>query len=61
MWHKIIIIIIIIIMPSTQYVNHHPVPLSRNLGALTFWKPLDLSRPVIGLIYLFTQYVKYHI
>jgi len=25
---------------------HHPVPLSRNLGALTSWNPLGLSRPV---------------
>jgi len=28
------------------------VPLSRNLGALTSWNPLGLSRPVMGLIYL---------
>jgi len=33
---------------------HHPVPLSRNLGTLTSWNPLGLSRPVMGLIYLFT-------
>jgi len=33
---------------------HHPVPLSRNLGALTSWNPLGLSRHVIGLIYFFT-------
>ena len=32
---------------------HHPVPLSRNLGALTSWNPLGLSRPVTGLLYLF--------
>jgi len=32
---------------------HHPVPLSRNLGALTSWNPLGLSRPVMGLLYLF--------
>ena len=31
---------------------HHPVPLSRNLGALTSWNPLGVSRPVIGLLYL---------
>jgi len=31
---------------------HHPVPLSRNLGTLTFWNPLGLSRPVMGLLYL---------
>jgi predicted transcriptional regulator len=32
---------------------HHPVPLSRNLGTLTSWKPLGLSRPVMGLLYLY--------
>ena len=32
---------------------HHPVPLSRNLRALTSWNPLGLSRPVMGLIYLY--------
>jgi len=32
---------------------HHPVPLSRNLGALTSWNPLGLSRPVMGLLYLY--------
>ena len=32
---------------------HHPVPLSRNLGNLTSWNPLGLSRPVMGLLYLF--------
>jgi len=31
---------------------HHPVPLSRNLGNLTSWNPLGLSRSVMGLIYL---------
>ena len=29
---------------------HHPVPLSRNLGTLTSWNPLGLSRPVMGLL-----------
>ena len=29
------------------------MPLSRNLGALTSWNPLGLSRPVMGLFYLF--------
>jgi len=28
------------------------VPLSRNLGTLTSWNPLGLSRPVMGLLYL---------
>ena len=32
---------------------HHPVPLSRNLGALTSWNPLGLSRSVMGLLYLY--------
>ena len=32
---------------------HYSVPLSRNLGALTSWNPLGLSRPVMGLIYLY--------
>ena len=32
---------------------HHHVPLSRNLGALTSWNPLGLSRPVMGLLYLY--------
>jgi len=31
---------------------NHPVPLSQNLGALTSWNPLGLSRPVMGLLYL---------
>jgi len=31
---------------------HHPVPLSRNLGTLTSWNPLGLSRPVMELLYL---------
>ena len=31
----------------------HPVPLSRNLGTLTSWKPLGHSRPVMGLLYLY--------
>ena len=31
----------------------YPVPLSRNLGALTSWNPLGLSRPVMGLLYLY--------
>ena len=32
---------------------HHPVLLSQNLGALTSWNPLGLSRPVMGLLYLY--------
>ena len=35
---------------------HHPVPLSRNLGTLTSWNPLGLSRPVMGLLYLYRLY-----
>ena len=38
-------------MRLTTY--HHPVPLSRNLGVLTSLNPLGLSRPVMGLLYLF--------
>jgi len=30
--------------------HHHPVLLSHNLGALTSWNPLGLSRPVMGLL-----------
>ena len=29
---------------------HHPVPLSLNLGTLTYWNTLGHSRPVTGLI-----------
>ena len=29
------------------------MPLSRNLETLTSWKPLDLSRSVMGLLYLY--------
>ena len=35
---------------------HHPVPVSRNLETLTSWNPLGLSRPVMGLLYLFFPY-----
>ena len=31
---------------------HHPVPLSRNLGTLTFRKPVGPSGPVTGLLRL---------
>jgi len=36
---------------------HHPVPLSRNLGTLTSWNPLGLSRPVMGLLYVQMYYI----
>ena len=42
---------------------HHPVPLSRNLGTLTFWNPLGHSRPVTGLLLLMdtnTTFVSCH-
>ena len=39
-------------MHKADNLNHHPVPLSRNLGTLTFWNPLGHSRPVTGLLYL---------
>ena len=35
---------------------HHPVPLSRNLGTFSSWNPLGHSRPVTGLLYLFTVF-----
>ena len=31
---------------------HNPVPLSQNLGELTTWNPLGMSRPVMGLLYI---------
>ena len=34
---------------------HYPVPLSRNLGNLTSWNPLGLSRPVMGLLLHFMK------
>jgi len=39
---------------------HHPVPLSRNLGALTSWNPLGLIRPVMGLIYLLHCHINWN-
>jgi len=39
----------------------HSVPLSRNLGALTFWNPLGTSRPVMGLIFfIFFTYLRHY-
>jgi hypothetical protein len=32
---------------------HLHVPMSRNLGVLTSWNPLDLFRPVIGQLYFY--------
>ena len=37
------------------------MPLSRNLGTLTFWNPLGHSRPVTGLIYLYLLPQNIHI
>ena len=34
---------------------HHSVPLSRNLRTLTSWNTLGLSRPVMGLLYLYLR------
>ena len=34
---------------------HHPVPLTWNLGALTFWKPLGPSGTEMGLNYLWKK------
>jgi len=39
-----------------DYYYHYPVPLSRNLGTLTFWNPLDNSRPVNWSVLPFTSY-----
>jgi hypothetical protein len=39
---------------------HHPVPLLRNLGTLTSWDPLGLSRPVTGLLYYLVTYIWQH-
>ena len=33
------------------------MPLSRNLGALTSWNPLGLSRPVTGLLYFYFTFL----
>jgi len=33
--------------------HHHPVPLSRNLGALISWDRLGFFGPVTGLLYLY--------
>jgi len=38
---------------------HHPVPLLRILGTLTSWKPLGLSRPATGLLYLYLYLTLY--
>jgi hypothetical protein len=32
---------------------HLHVPMSINLGALTFWNPVGLFRPVMGQLYLY--------
>jgi hypothetical protein len=32
---------------------HIHVPMSRNLGALTSWNPVDLFRPVMEQLYVF--------
>jgi len=39
---------------------HHPVPLSRNMGTLTSWDPLGLSRPLMGLLYLYLYNISLH-
>ena len=46
--------------PCVRPINyHHPVLLSRNLGALTSWNPLGLSTPVIGLLSLYLYWYNY--
>jgi hypothetical protein len=37
----------------------HPMPLSRNLGTLTSWNPLGLSRSVMGLPYVFFYHANF--
>jgi len=37
--------------------NHLHVPLPLNLGASTSWNPQGLSRPVMGLLYLYCEVV----
>ena len=37
----------------------HLVPLSRNLGTLTSWNPLDPSGPVMELLYLYLGITKH--
>jgi len=37
---------------------HHPVPLSRNMGTLTFWNPLGHSKSITGLLYLYLLVTK---
>ena len=39
---------------------HHPVPLSQNLGALTSWNPLGLSKAVMGLLFTLLPLVSQH-
>jgi len=38
---------------------HHRVPLLRNLGNLSFWNPMDNSRPVMGRHCLYLYFVEY--
>ena len=37
--------------------NLPPVPLLRNLGTLTSWNTLGLSRPVMGLLYIYLLHI----
>ena len=46
-------------MRKADNLTTNPVPLSRNLGTLTSWNPLGLSRLVMGLIYIGLKLVKY--
>ena len=40
-------------MGRADYLSTFMCRLSRNLGASTSWNPQDLSRPVMGLLYLY--------
>jgi hypothetical protein len=37
--------------PWVRLTTYHLMPLSRNMGTLTSWNPLGLSRPVTGQLY----------
>jgi hypothetical protein len=42
-------------VPRADNLSTFMCQLSRNLGASTSWNPKGLSRPVMGLLYLYYQ------
>jgi hypothetical protein len=40
---------------------HHTVPMSRNLGALTFLDPSGPAWPVMGVLYLYLVYWEWYL